>query len=122
MSRPISLDTLDNGGVLELFGTCLQEVLDNIQDPNTKPDGTREISLMVKFKPNKERNYTALTYSAKTKLQPVQPVEIPVYVDRDRNTKKAVGVELAAFDEHPDQHRFEGVDKVSDIGSVRQQA
>lgn len=64
MSRPISLDTLDNGGVLELFGTCLQEVLDNIQDPNTKPDGTREISLMVKFRPNKERNYTAQNQAA----------------------------------------------------------
>lgn len=120
MSNPISLDTLDRGGVVELFGTCLNDVLANIQDPNTKPEAVREITLSVKFKPGKERNYTAMTYAAKTKLAPQQPVEIPIFVDKDSATKKPRGVELNAPDENPAQHRIPGVDKVSDIQAARQ--
>lgn len=120
MSTLISLDTLDRGGVVELFGGCLQEVMDNIKDPNTKPEGVREITLTFKFKPGKERNYTNMTYAAKTKTQPVEPVNIPLFVDKDRTTKKAVGFELAAPDENPDQHRLDGVDnKVTDLDRAR---
>jgi len=119
MSTLISLDTLDRGGVVELFGGCLQEVMDNIKDPNTKAEGVREITLVFKFKPGKERNHTGMTYSAKTKLQPVEPVEIPLFVDKDRATKRAMGFELAAPDENPDQHRLDGVDKVTDLDRAR---
>lgn len=111
MSTQISLDTLDGGGVVELFDTSLQAIMDNIKDPNTKPEGLREITLTFKFKPEKNRNYTGMTYSAKTKLQPSEPVEISLFVDKDRSTKKPLGYELAAPDEHPDQHRLDGVDK-----------
>lgn len=111
MSTLISLETLDRGGVVEVFGGCLQEVLENIKDPNTRAEGVREITITFKFKPGKERNHTNMTYSTKTKLQPVEPVEIPLFVDKDRNTKKAIGYELWSPDEHPDQHRLDGVDK-----------
>jgi hypothetical protein len=120
MSKQVSLDSLDNGGVTELFATYLEAVAANIQDPNTKAEGVREITLVFKFKPNKDRNYTPMTYSGKTKLLPAQAVEIPLFVDKDSTTKKARVVELNAPDENPGQHRLPAVDKVSDIQTARQ--
>jgi len=111
MSKPLKLETLQNGAVLEAFEVELQNVLDNIQDPNTKPDGVRELSVKLKFKPSKDRNYTSLTYAVASKLQPSEPGEVPIFVDRDRKSKKAMAVELVSPDESPDQGRLPGVDE-----------
>lgn len=111
MSKPLKLETLQNGAVLEVFEVELQNVLDNIQDPNTKPDGVREVSVKLKFKPSKDRNYTSLTYSVTSKLQPSEPGEVPIFVDRDRKNKRATAVELVSPDENPDQERLPGIDE-----------
>lgn len=111
MSKPLKLETLQNGAVLEAFEVELQNVLDNIQDPNTKPDGAREVTVKLKFKPNKDRNYTSLTYSVTSKLQASEPGEVPIFVDRDRKNKRATAVELISADENPDQERLPGVDE-----------
>jgi len=111
MSKPLKLETLQNGAVLEAFEVELQNVLDNIQDPNTKPDGVREVSVKLKFKPSKDRNYTSLTYSVTSKLQPSEPGEVPIFVDRDRKNKRATAVELVSPDENPDQERLPGIDE-----------
>lgn len=111
MSKPLKLETLQNGAVLEAFEVELQNVLDNIQDPNTRPDGVREVSVKLKFKPSKDRNYTSLTYSVTSKLQPSEPGEVPIFVDRDRKNKRATAVELVSPDENPDQERLPGLDE-----------
>lgn len=122
MSKPLKLETLQNGAVLEAFEVELQNVLDNIQDPNTKPDGVREVSVKLKFKPSKDRNYTSLTYSVTSKLQPSEPGEVPIFVDRDRKNKRATAVELVSPDENPDQERLPGIDgKVSPINQQQAQ-
>lgn len=104
MSRPIRIATLDNGGVVEAVEDGLQLVYDNIVDPNTKAAAVRELHLVMKFKPNKERNFTDLEYSVKHKLQNPEPVNIPVFVDLDHRNRKAVGVELDFPTEDPAQH------------------
>lgn len=111
MSKPLKLETLQNGAVLEAFEVELQNVLDNIQDPNTRPDGVREVSVKLKFKPSKDRNYTSLTYSVTSKLQPSEPGEVPIFVDRDRKNKRATAVELVSPDENPSQERLPGIDE-----------
>lgn len=111
MSKPLKLETLQNGAVLEAFEVELQNVLDNIQDPNTKPDGVREVSVKLKFKPSKDRNYTSLTYSVTSKLQSSEPGEVPIFVGRDRKNKRATAVELVSPDENPDQERLPGIDE-----------
>ncbi|MHC1788257.1 hypothetical protein [Solidesulfovibrio sp.] len=122
MSKPLKLETLQNGAVLEAFEVELQNVLDNIQDPNTKPDGVREVSVRLKFKPSKDRNYTSLTYSVASKLQPSEPGEVPIFVDRDRKNKRATAVELVSPDENPDQERLPGLDeKVTPINQQQAQ-
>lgn len=115
MSVELRLETLAGGAVLEATQDVLQQVFDNIQDPNTKADGVREVNIKLKFKPGGERTNTALTWGVTSKLQPVAPSVVPVYVAWDHKTKKATGLELVAPDERPDQNRLPGMDKVTPI-------
>ncbi len=52
----LSLSNLKNGEAVAKFDRILQnDILPNIQDPNTNPTAPREITLKVQFKPEKER-------------------------------------------------------------------
>ena len=108
MSKPIDITQLANGALVEDVHNALQQVYDNIADPNTKADGVREVVLKLKFKPGKDRNYTGLTFAVTTKLQPVEPQEVPVFIDRVGKDNR--GFELAGPDEDPQRHRLPGVD------------
>lgn len=69
----VTLATLGNGAAVELFETELFKVLDNIEDPNTKPDSVREITLKVSIKPNDRREKAIVAIQVKSKLAPVSP-------------------------------------------------
>jgi hypothetical protein len=64
----MSLENIGEGVAIEKFNKCLDEVLDNIVDPNTKPDGVREVVLNVKIKPAKDRGIGNVEVSVKAKL------------------------------------------------------
>jgi len=66
--EPITLITLGNGAAVEKFQDELQKVLDNIMDPNTKPDEVREVTLKVKIKPDEKRSIGSIFIEAKSKL------------------------------------------------------
>jgi len=51
----LSLANLKNGAAIEAFDLVLQDVLMNIQDPNTEAKDVREITLRVKFRPDEDR-------------------------------------------------------------------
>lgn len=71
MSEEQSSMTLSNigGGVVEeKFAEELQKVLNNIVDVNTEVRAMREIIIKIKFKPDEERNSSAVTVSTSCKL------------------------------------------------------
>ena len=68
--EPITLTTLGGGAAVEKFDDAFQRVLDNIVDPNTKPDAVREIILKVKIKPDENRNVGHVIISCDPKLAP----------------------------------------------------
>ena len=88
----LSLANLYDGAVIEAVDHALQEVFDNILDPNTETTKTREGVLKIKVKPNQERNLGTVTFQATAKLAPAQPLETAILIDRDRNGK-AVAIE-----------------------------
>lgn len=67
---PMSLKNLGDGAAIEKFDEELQKVLDNIIDPNTKPDAVREVKLSVKIKPDDNRNIGAISILSDSKLAP----------------------------------------------------
>lgn len=76
----LSLASLGDGGALELFNVALQEVLKNIQDPNTRADAERSITLTVKIKPDKSRDLGCLKYKVVPKLAPIAEQEGRVFL------------------------------------------
>lgn len=77
----VSLNSLANGGVQEVFDYELSKVLDNIMDPNTT-EKAREINIKVKVKPNKERDYCDVSIDCTSKLAQVDSILTHLYVGK----------------------------------------
>lgn len=81
--QKVSLQTLNSGAAVELFEEEFRKALENIGDPNTTPEAIREVRVVVKIKPNKDRNSAVTTVQATSKLAPCQPHESFVLFDHD---------------------------------------
>jgi|LDZT01.1.fsa_nt_gi hypothetical protein len=86
----VSLDNLGRGAAVEKFDDCLQEVLDNIIDPNTGIE-TRSVTLKVSIKPNDKRTLCTVAIKCESKLASAKPFITEMFVGTDGN--KAVATE-----------------------------
>lgn len=59
--RPLTLDTICEGGVPEVFERELRAVLNNIADPNTEAEKVRGITLKFSFRPTEDRLGASVT-------------------------------------------------------------
>lgn len=80
----VKLENLGHGAAAEMFGVELARVIANIADPNTKPDAVRGVTLKLKIKPNKDRNFCAVEIHCDSKVAPSQPFESQMYVGMDK--------------------------------------
>lgn len=73
--RPIkSLSELMDGGVEERFNSKMDEVWENVQDPNTDPKAKREICIKIVIKPNDRRDSADFQVSVTNKLAQPMPL------------------------------------------------
>jgi len=70
----LSLDTIADGAALYRFQEELQKVIDDILDPNTKPNATRKVILTLAIVPDEERNVAGFYVDCISKLAPVKPI------------------------------------------------
>ena len=80
----LSVSTLHGGAALEAVDIELNNVLQNILDPNTEADKMRKVVLEIKIKPNKERNIGQVLFQAKSQLAPAEALETQILIDKDR--------------------------------------
>jgi hypothetical protein len=92
--------TLYGGAALEALDHELQNVLQNICDPNTEPAKMRSATLVVKFKPNKERNIATIFFQASSNLAPAEALETSAFIGKDASGR-AVANEINT--QEPDQ-------------------
>jgi hypothetical protein len=85
----LKLQNLNQGAAEDLFNEELDRVLRNIHDVNTKPDAVREIKLIVKIKPSKDRATATTALQASSKLAPAMPHEGSVLFSFQNNKPKA---------------------------------
>lgn len=97
--QPITLATLLGGAIVEAVDYEINNVLSNIQDPNTSSGAARTVTLSLKIKPNKERNIAQVTFQAASKLAPAEALETSILIDRN-NAGQAVGFELASENQY----------------------
>jgi hypothetical protein len=101
------LETLNQGAVLELFGVEWQKLLDNVNDPNTKPDAVRKVKIEIAVKPQKDRKNALCSVSATTNLAAIVPHEasIVIGVEDGKVTAFAFDPKQLEFDEDADNVR-----------------
>lgn len=83
----ISLDTLNQGAVVERANLAIQAVLDNIQDPNTDPKKSRSVVIKLKFEPDNDRGVASVVVDVEAKTAPVAPFKAHVFLGRDKDGK-----------------------------------
>lgn len=91
--QEVRLDTLLGGAIEERFDDALQEVLQNIMDPNTDHKTQRKITLEIKFKANEDRDETEIDFQVKNKLAPPKPLGSRLLIGKEKG--KAVAVEYS---------------------------
>jgi hypothetical protein len=79
----VSLATLGKGAAVELFERELQNVLVNIDDPNTPTKEKREIVLKVTIVPSEARDFGTVSIECKAKLASVSPASTAMLFQRD---------------------------------------
>lgn len=81
------LSEIADGGVQVKLNRALQQVADNILDPNTDPTKKRKIQLNISISPNEKRDASDVTVEVKTTLAPEVGVPTTMLLGRDINGK-----------------------------------
>lgn len=71
---PVSLESISGGAILEAVDAALEELVKNIQDPNTQATKVREIAVKIKVKPNEARTHAVVESGVSAKLAPQAPI------------------------------------------------
>lgn len=91
----INLETLAGGAFAEKLNEALQEVAENIQNPNTEATAKRGITVTIKFAPNKNRQMVNTQIAVSTKLAPTEAIDTEMVVGTNIKTG---AVEFAEYD------------------------
>ena len=78
----LTLGNLCGGAVAEVFERELNEVLENILDPNTDPQLKRVITMEVRLKPYEDRTGADIEFSCRSRIAPVTSVRSRFYLTR----------------------------------------
>ena len=81
------LSEIADGGVQVKLNRALQQVADNILDPNTDPTKKRKVQLNITLTPNEKRDASDVTVEVKTTLAPEVGVPTTMLLGRDINGK-----------------------------------
>lgn len=91
----INLQKLAGGAFAEKLNEALLQVADNIQNPNTDAVAKREITIKIKFAPNKTRQLVNTTISVTTKLAATEAIDTQMLMGKDLKTGR---LEIAEYD------------------------
>lgn len=75
----ITIASIGNGALLELFDDAMRKVIRNVADVNTDPKKPRRINMAVTITPDEDRGVGFATIEVTTKLAGVKPVRQTLY-------------------------------------------
>jgi hypothetical protein len=111
--QTVTLGTLNSGAVLDLFEVEWQKLLNNIQDPNTKPDAVRKVKIEVTVRPAKDRRNASTSVSVIANLASIVPHESSIVIGVENGEAQAY-----AFDPSQKSLDFDGEESEADGGLV----
>lgn len=78
--KELDLTTVCNGRAPLVFQRLLEQVMENIRDPNFKATDKRKITLEFTFVPHKKRAEAKVSIATKLKLAELEPEESHVFM------------------------------------------
>jgi hypothetical protein len=105
----LSIATLRRGSVVEMVDDAIQQVLENVADPNTEAVSKRKVTMTLTFAPDKEREQMGVAIAVKTAMAPQAVVTTTAFLAHTRD-----GIVGAEYDprqpglfEHKDEANVE---------------
>ncbi|APM39416.1 replication terminator protein [Clostridium kluyveri] len=83
MAKKLNLENLAGGAFTERVNQAIQEVMENISDPNTPWKTKRKVVITMVFEANEDRNITNVDIVSKPTLAPKEGVHTNIIIDRD---------------------------------------
>ena len=84
--KHIDIEELAGGALSVQLNKAIEEVTENIQDPNTDAEKARRVTITIEFKPSKARDYASTKISMKTALAPVASINTDMVMGRNLET------------------------------------
>jgi hypothetical protein len=85
----LNIGNILGGKFPERFAKAVQQLVDNMRDPNTPADATRKITFDFTFKPTEDRQTAAVMLTTKLKLASLEGVAGTIYVSKAEGSLKA---------------------------------
>jgi len=86
----VTLASIGDGAVLELFEIEFQKVLKNIADINTNHKKSREINVKIVIQPDEDRDVGQAQIFVSSKLASIKPVKSTIYFGKKEGKLVAV--------------------------------
>ena len=84
--KNVELKEFIGGAFQEQFGKAFEEIIENLQNPNTPFKNSREITIKMKFTQNEKRDDVKCAVLVSTKLAPQAPMETAFAIGKDLKT------------------------------------
>jgi hypothetical protein len=82
----VTLQEFAGGGLQENFQKAFEDVVKNMQDPNTPWKNKRSITIKLAFNQNEDRDDSSCEITVEKKLAPVKPIETKFALGKDLKT------------------------------------
>lgn len=101
-----SILEMSQGAILERVNYEMGRVVENILDPNTKPDAKRKLTITLVLTPSADRRTINVNTTAKSTLVATDAVTTGLYVTNDPGTGEMVLAEMVP--QIPGQYDMDG--------------
>ncbi|MEY7998633.1 replication terminator protein [Clostridium sp. Mt-5] len=82
MAKNLNLEKLAGGAFTERVNQAIQEVMENIADPNTPWKTKRKVTVTMIFEASKDRDITSVDIVSKPTLAPKEGVRTNIIIDK----------------------------------------
>src|SRR5690606_25765483 len=110
----VTLTNIGGGAAVELFDRELQEVLKNIQDPNTPARKKRLIQIQISLTPNENREHAQVEIHVNSKLAAVVPKATLIYLGEDVEEKRHLALQFKGR-----QKTFEDLEESENVVAMK---
>lgn len=106
----VNLNNLAGGAIQEAINFGLEEVFENILDPNTEAEKARKLTIVIDIKPDETRQILKTKITCKPTLVPANSITTQMLLGREGD--KIIANELTK--NNPNQVSFDDLEKEED--------